>query len=156
MEQNERMLLSSAESFRTSLEAVRTGRAGLNQHRKNLLKKVPKSGDWSRFPRESISLKDIAYLSAAEHHEFALLRGKGEDILFHGVALHCYLDEELIDLLKAHKLELVAHTHPDWGMITPSQNDRSFLKGIGQKKSTIISSITGQELIFGSSLFEDI
>ena len=156
MEQDESMLLRSAESFRISLEAVRTGRAGLNKHRKNLLKKVPKSGDWSRFPRKSISFKDIAYLSAAERHEFALLRGKEEDILFHGVALHCYLDEELIDLLKAHKLELVAHTHPDWGMITPSQNDRSFLKGIGQKKSTIISSITGQELIFGSSLFEDI
>ena len=41
-------------------------------------------------------------------------------------------------------------------MITPSQNDRSFLKGIGQKKSTIVSSITGQEWVFGSSLFEDI
>ena len=156
MGQKKRMFLSSAESFRVSLEAVRTGRAGLNEHRKKILKRVPEPGDWARFPRESISLKDIAYLSAAEHHEFALLRGRQEDILFHGVALHCYLNEELITLLKEHKFELVAHTHPDWDRITPSQNDRSFLKGIGQKNSMIISSITGQMLTFGSSLFEDI
>jgi len=55
-----------------------------------------------------------------------------------------------------YQFELVAHTHPDWDRITPSQNDRSFLKGIGQKNSMIISSITGQMLTFGSSLFEDI
>lgn len=155
MENDKKIPLSSSESLQTSLTAVRLGHTGLDKHRKKLLEKVPESGDWAKFPRGAISFKDIAYLSAAEHHEFALLRGKHEDILFHGVALHCYLDEELIRLLKEHKLELIAHTHPDWGTITPSQNDRNFLRSIGQKKSSIISSITGKELIFSSSLFED-
>ena len=39
-----------------------------------------------------ISIKDIAYLSAATHHEFALLRGKTRDIIVHGVERHCYFN----------------------------------------------------------------
>lgn len=119
-----------------------------------LLERVPKSGDWCSFTYESITSKDIAYLSAATQHEFALLRGKKEDILFHGVELHCFFPEELVNSLKEHKLELVAHTHPDWGIITPSQDDRYFLRYIGQKESTIISYITGTELKFRSNEFE--
>lgn len=113
MEKDETIILSSTESVKTSLEAVRTGRAGLNVHRKKLLQKVSQSGAWANFPRESITTKDIAYLSAATHHEFALLRGKKADIIFHGEELHCTFDKTLINLLKKHKLELVAHTHPD-------------------------------------------
>lgn len=76
--------------------------------------------------------------------------------LFHGVELHCIFPEKLVDFLKEHKLELVAHTHPDWGIIIPSKDDRNFLKRIGQKKSIIISYITGMELQFNSNEFDDI
>ena len=102
-----------------------------------------------------MTVKDVAYLSAATHDEFALLRGKTRDILFHGVECHCTFDIQLIALLKAHKLKLVAHTHPDWGIVTPSQDDREFLKYIGQNKSVIISYITGIEREFSKSLFEN-
>ncbi|MBP3568141.1 MAG: hypothetical protein J6K04_03145 [Lachnospiraceae bacterium] len=156
MKQEENMKLASTESMRISLEAVRTGKAGLNRHRRTLLERVPKSGDWARFPRESITTKDIAYLSAATKHEFALLRGKKEDVLFHGVELECTFNDELMNLLKTHKFELVAHTHPDWVIITPSQNDRNFLRNINQEKSVIISYITGVELEFSSNVYEDI
>ena len=156
MKQEENMKLASTESMRISLEAVRTGKAGLNRHRRTLLERVPKSVDWARFPRESITTKDIAYLSAATKHEFALLRGKKEDVLFHGVELECTFNDELMNLLKTHKFELVAHTHPDWVIITPSQNDRNFLRNINQEKSVIISYITGVELEFSSNVYEDI
>lgn len=156
MEQGENIMLSSTESMRISLKAVREGTAGLNKHRKKLLERVPESGNWARFSKNSITLKDIAFLSAAVQHEFALLRGKQEDILFHGVALHCFFDDELIKLLKEHKFELIAHTHPDWDAIIPSQNDRNFLKVIGQERSIIVSSMTGKERAFGRSIFEDV
>lgn len=156
MEKKENVVLSSSESTKTSLEAVRTGCAGLSVHRKKLLERVPKSGNWCSFPYASITTKDIAYLSAATQHEFALLRGKKEDILFHGVELHCIFPEKLVNSLMEHKLELVAHTHPDWGIIIPSKDDRNFLKRIGQKKSIIISYITGMELQFNSNEFDDI
>lgn len=66
------------------MKAVYDGEAGLNERRKNLLSRVPHSDNWGEFERDSITTKDLAYLSAATHHEFALLRGKRQDILFHG------------------------------------------------------------------------
>ena len=76
-------------------------------------------------------------MSAATHHEFALLRGKSKDILFHGEKEHCYFDEELMDLLKSKKMRLVVHSHPDYNSIEPSLDDRMFLKSINQKEGMI-------------------
>lgn len=149
-------VLSSAASMKISLEAIRNGEAGLTERRKKLLDRVPNSDDWAAFPKDSVSVKDIAYLSAATHHEFALLRGKAKDIIFHGIEMHCNFNEELLELLKARKLRLIAHTHPDFGRIEPSPDDREFLKYIGQKESLIISYITGVEMQFSANIFDDI
>ena len=155
MKNTEEVMLSSTASTKISLEAIRNGEAGLNEKRKKLLERVPNSNDWAALDRDSVTIKDIAYLSAATHHEFALLRGKGKDIVFHGVELHCNFTEELLELLKAHKLYLVAHTHPDYGTVEPSQDDREFLKTIGQNDSIVISYITGIERKFSASLFDE-
>lgn len=148
--------LSSTSSMRTSLKAIYNGEAGLNERRKQLLNRVPNSHDWAAFEYDSISIKDIAYLSAATHHEFALLRGKTKDILFHGVDCHCNIIGEMLELLKQKKLRLIAHTHPDYDEIIPSKDDRLFLKQIGQHESIIISYITGRELTFSANLFENL
>lgn len=58
-------------------------------------------------------------------------------------------------MLKTKKLRLVAHTHPDYGFIEPSADDRDFLKYIEQRKSVIISYITGYEMEFTSNIFDD-
>ena len=73
MNKNESIRLSSTSSMRTSLKAIYNGEAGLNERRKQLLNRVPNSHDWAAFEYHSISIKGIAYLSAATHHEFALL-----------------------------------------------------------------------------------
>lgn len=151
----DKMILSSTASTQTSLEAIRKGEAGLNEKRKRLLERVPSSNDWAAVEKDSVSIKDIAYLSAATHHEFALLRGKGKDIIFHGVEYHCNFTEELLELLKAHKLWLVAHTHPDYGNVEPSPDDREFLRHIGQKDSIVISYISGIERRFSANLFDE-
>lgn len=148
--------LSSAASTRISLKAVYDGEAGLSEKRKQLLMRVPNSNDWAEFALESITAKDIAYLSAATHHEFALLRGKKQDVLFHGTEYHCDITDDMIELLKQGKLYLVAHTHPDYGKIMPSADDRKFLREIGQKKSLLISYITCEELEFTANMFEDV
>ncbi len=154
-EQND-LLLASTESMKNSLEAIIKGQAGLSKRRKRLLSRVPNSGNWVVLREQSIAIKDIAYLSAATQHEFALLRGKRKDILFHGTTYHCEFDGELFDMLKARKLRLIAHTHPDRGIIAPSAADRNFLKIIGQKKSVIISYISGVEKEFTSNVFEEL
>lgn len=126
----DQIILSSSASTRTSLEAIR------NKH--------------------AIAIIDIAYLAAKTGDEFALLRGKSKDIVFHGVQYHCHIDGELLDLLKTKKLRLIAHTHPDHGEVYPSNDDRDFLTYIGQKTSKIISSITGIEHTFAANPFDDI
>lgn len=148
--------LSSSASTRISLKAVYDGEAGLSEKRKKLLMRVPNPDDWAEFALESITTKDIAYLSAATHHEFALLRGKKQDILFHGTNYHCDITDDMIELLKEGKLYLVAHTHPDYGKIKPSADDRKFLQRIGQKKSLIVSYITGAEREFNDNIFENV
>lgn len=118
--------------------------------------RVPNSDDWAEFALQQITTKDIAYLSAATHHEFALLRGKKQDILFHGAKYHCDITDDMIKLLKQGKLCLVAHTHPDYGIVKPSEDDRRFLQQIGQKKSLVISYITGEKREFGSDNYCDL
>ena len=151
----EMIKLSSSLSTRKSLEAIRNGEAGLTERRRNILNRVPHSNDWAAFERDSVSTRDIAYLSAATSHEFALLRGKKKDIVFHGVERHCNFNDDLLELLKVGKLRLIAHTHPDYEMIRPSSDDRSFLKYIHQDESLIVSYITGNEKKFSAYYFED-
>lgn len=55
MEEDE-VVLSSSESMIISLEAIRQGRAGLSSHRKQLLIKVPKTGDWTILPTGSVTI----------------------------------------------------------------------------------------------------
>ncbi len=76
--------LLSTQSMRTSLTYIREGSGGLDEHRQTMLMRVPSSGDWARFPLNHLTMKDLAYLTAKTGHEFAILRGKTEDILFHG------------------------------------------------------------------------
>lgn len=103
------ILLSSEHSLQVSLRSIKNGTAGLNKHRQFLLSKVPDSNTWCCFPKDSIAIKDIAYLSAKTDHEFALLRGKKQDILFHGMKYYCNISGNLVNLLKSGQLRLL-HT----------------------------------------------
>lgn len=149
-------VLSSSKSTRTSLEAIRIGEAGLNKHRQMLLNRVPEPGDFASFPLNKIEIKDLAYLSASQNHEFALLRGKKNDILFHGKEYECNFNEDLEELLINGKFELVAHSHPDKDKIIPSSNDRECIKKLNQKESQIISWYTGEIYTFHADEFEDL
>ena len=130
------------------------GTDGLDKHKQALLDKVPNTGDWANVAKDSVSLRDIAFLSAKTGHEFALLNGKKNDILFHGNTTECFFDDDLVDMLKSGKITLYAHSHPDYKKIIASTNDRKFLKNIGQTESLIISWITGEIRSFTSNEFD--
>lgn len=149
----EDLILSSSNSTRISLYAVRQGKAGLDEHRKKILDRIPNSGDWACFEHDSIVLKDLAYLSAKTGDEFALLRGKKEDILFHGTKIKCSFYGLLYDMLMSHKLALIGHSHPGEDDPVASSDDRSVLRTIGQKSSFIISGRTGRITEYTWSLF---
>lgn len=148
------LILSSTKSMQTSLQAIRNGNAGLDDHRQSILNRVPESGDWASFKHESIILKDLAYLTAKTGDEFALLRGKKEDILFHGDSRNCAFDGTLVDMLMAHKLSIVGHSHSVEPIPKPLGNDREALELIGQAKSTVISAMSGICIDFSADSFE--
>ena len=147
--------LESSRSMEISLEAIREGEAGLNSHRQSMLNRTPEMGDFASFSLESLELKDLAYLTAKTGHEFAILRGKDVDILFHGDSRHCQFPETLAQLMIDHKLEIVGHSHPGEDDPTPSPADRQALLSIGQKKSVVISGRTGRMREFGQNPFDD-
>lgn len=150
--------LASEESTRISLQYIREQRDGLNKHRESLLSRVPEQESWAVFTLNSIEDKDLAYLSAATGDEFALLRGKNQDILYRGNPLHCHIekDELLMDLLDGHKIRLECHSHPDFETIIPSQDDRDFIASFGQETSRIVSSYTGKVITFHANRFDDL
>lgn len=138
------IVLSSTHSTQISLDAIRHGKAGLNEHRKGLLDRVPNQGDDAEFEAGSIELKDLAYLTAMTGDEFAILRGKDKDVLWHGTPVECDVLPKYEDDLLAHRLELYGHSHPGEPIPIVSADDRLFLRHIGQKKTFLVSGMTGR------------
>ena len=152
--EKDHLLLESTKSTQTSLESIRNGDAGLNAHRQALIGRVPETGDWAKFKLNSIELLDLAYLTAATGHEFALLRGKREDVLFHGAPRECNFEGALEGMLLNRQLVLLGHSHPGEPDPEPSPADRAVLRRIGQSKSTVISGMTGRTKDFTNDPFE--
>lgn len=150
------MELQSAQSMRVSLESIRRGEGGLDAHRTIMLQRVPEPGDWARFPLEHLQMKDLAYLTAKTGHEFAILRGKSEDILFHGNATRCTFDDVLEHMLLSGKLRIFGHSHPGEEFPSASHEDRKALRQIGQNSSRLISARTGIETVFTQDRYETI
>ena len=146
MEENKvtELTIASSASTKVSLESIRLGKAGLDAHRQVMIIRVPNTGDWARFEHGSLELKDLAYLTAKTGDEFALLRGKKEDILFHGGRTNCTFVGVIYNNLLEHKLELIGHSHPGEDDPVASSDDRAVLRLIGQKSSFIISGRTGR------------
>ena len=140
----EEVILASTNSTITSLDAIHYGKAGLDEHRKKMLDRIPKTGDWAKFEFDSVDIKDLAYLTAKTGDEFALLRGKKEDILFHGSRTNCSFQGIVYDMMIDHKLKLIGHSHPGEDDPIASADDRSVLRTIGQKSSLIISGRTAR------------
>ena len=157
-EWNKRLLIrqpGSSASFKRSLQEISEGKAGLDKRRQNMLNRLPESGSYHRYERESIQVRDLAYLSAATDNEFALFRSKTEDIIIRGDKSSCdmipkALEQEIID----RHYEWVAHSHVDKGALKPSPEDRKTLSNIGQKKSKLIG-LDGTEMEYTVSVFDD-
>ncbi len=139
-----------------SLQAIRNGSAGLDARRKSMLARVSNTGDWASFGLETLTTKDVAYLTAYTGHEFAILRGKHKDILLHGDSYHCDFCDILYNMLLNKKVEIFCHSHPGEEYPTPSIEDRDTLKAIGQSRSIIISGLTGFEVVFSVNMFDDV
>ncbi|MBR4474454.1 MAG: hypothetical protein IKS55_12550 [Oscillospiraceae bacterium] len=154
MSNNLQIELASSHSMRVSLLSIANGSAWLNQKRQNMLSRAPEPGDWSRFSLGALEMEDLAYLTAATGHEFAILRGKNDDFLFHGSSRGCQFCDELEQMLKSHHVEIYGHSHPGEERPIPSKEDRNALLQLGQKSSRLISGLSGKIYEFTADEFE--
>lgn len=141
--------------MRVSLASIRDGFGGLDARRQSMLNRVPDRGDWAKFKRNHLDMKDLAYLTAKTNDEFAILRGKSEDILFHGDNSRCTFDDVLVEMLLSKRFIIVGHSHPGEDPPVPSQQDRDTLKKIGQSNSQLVSGLTGTIITFSVDMFND-
>ena len=116
--------------------------------------KVPTSGDYAKFEIGTLELIDLAYLSAKTGDEFAILRGKHEDVLFHGTPIRCTFKGELGEGLVSHRYVLIGHSHPGEDVPEPSLLDRALLREIGQLKSEVVSGRTGRIVKYTNDFYD--
>ena len=105
------MRTEDQETMKILLEMLKIGEIGLNDHRSRMLQRAPESGDWAAFQQE-IDPADIVWLAAKTGDCFAILRGRGCDILLHGQKTEIIYDGLLDDMQKEGKLKLAARCHP--------------------------------------------
>lgn len=156
MDSQRNIKIDSPKSFRKSLEYIGAGKAGLDSKRTSIANKIPNSGDYCYLPVNTISDRDMAYLSAYFGHELSLFRSKTHDVLLHGTvdktrAPTLSLDKELC----SGKYKWVSHTHVVKADLVPSPEDRQTLKKLNQKKNRLISGIDGSYTDFTQNMFED-
>ena len=146
-------MAGNTKSYKRSLMDIASGKAGLNKKRQNILNRLPEAGAFFRYPKDTLSIRDLAYLSAATDDEFALFRSKSEDIIIRGTDRSCDVAGELGEEIVSKKYEWVAHSHTDKGQLVASIADRETLKRLGQKKSVIVG-VDGEECEFYQSPFD--
>ena len=154
-EWNKRLNISSpgsTKSYKRSLKDISEGKAGLDQRRTNILNTLSNNGDYHRYKKNTISTRDLAYLSAAADVEFALFRSKNEDILVRGTSRDCNIAGDLGNEIIEHGYEWVAHSHVDRGILTPSPEDRETLRRLKQRESILVG-IDGREVKYDDSMF---
>lgn len=144
---------SSTKSMKRSLDSIRQGKAGLDKRRQGLLSRLPSSGDYIKLDKDTISTRDLAYLSAATGNEFSLFRGKKHDVLIRGTPRSCDVVGDLADEIETKGYEWIAHSHVDGGPLVASLDDRNTLQKLHQKKSIIVGP-DGVEAEFGESIFD--
>ena len=73
----------------------------------------------------------------------------------HGIRNHCVFSEDLSEMLIKGQLKLYGHSHPGERFPMPSYDDRETLRLIGQKRSRLVSAVTGREIEFSDNAFNE-
>lgn len=132
--------IASRESqYKAYLANLSSGDITLRKKQKEVLKKVPKAGDWNYFRNKEVDIKDLAALTAATGDEFALFAGKNGKIVIHGNSMKWNIPEEAWNEIKNNQMIWIAHSHPTITKLRESPEDIETLKLFTwQKKSSII------------------
>jgi hypothetical protein len=133
--------------------------AGLSTRQQVLLNDLPHTGAEIIVKRSSVSMTDLAALSAATGDEFALFTKKGNRLVVRGDKGHVYIGKNRAVTLNEEGYRFSGHTHTTLhhnGMeLTPSGGDYEILGYFDQEYSSIYN-IKGQQQKYRNHLREDL
>lgn len=115
----------------------------LNNRQQALLKMLPGFGSTAIVPKSGVSMADLAALTAATGHEFAMFTKGGERMIMRGSAIETPVDVKLANQLRDEGYRWSGHTHPgtDNSSLLPSSGDHDILDVFGQERSEIYNSL---------------
>lgn len=119
---------SEKSQYREYLSSLKDGKVTLLSEQQKLLNKVPKAGDWAKVRKKQVNTKDLAALTAATGHEFAIFTGKNSKILIHGSAKTWHIPGEAWKIIEENRYEWTSHSHPTISKIMSSPEDRKTLE----------------------------
>ena len=97
-----------------------------------------------------MDVKDLAALTAATGHEFAIFTGASSKILVHG-ATKWHIPHDAWQIIKENQYEWTAHSHPTFTVLRASPEDRETLKMFTWQEKSIIINLMGETLEFTAS-----
>ena len=107
--------------------------------------------------KRSVSMKDLAAITAHENVEFAMFTKNNKRLIIRGGRNDVDVNENKMKELARQGYKWSGHTHPVTNPkeLLPSEGDRAVLKASGKKRSAVYSS-TGRKYIFGINEDDDL
>ena len=84
---------------------------------------IPDKGQWIELRKKQVDVKDLAALTAATGHEFAIFTGASSKILVHGTSKSWHIPHEAWNIIKENQYEWTAHSHPTYTKLEESDED---------------------------------
>lgn len=114
----------------------------LNNRQKKLLDRLLDIGSRALVRKNSVSMSDLAALTAETKAEFAMFTCGSRRLIIRGDDRCVYIEEAEVERLIAQGYKWSGHTHPGYNM-SASVADADFLKRFGQSRS-VIYNISGE------------
>lgn len=132
-------IASERSQYQEYLKSLKDGKVTLRSNQKKILDMIPQKGDWAEVRKKQIDTKDLAALTAATGHEFALFTGKNSKIIMHGSSVTWHIPKDAWDIINENKYEWTSHSHPTVTNLKASSSDIDTLERFTwQEKSSII------------------
>lgn len=114
----------------------------LNNRQKEILKKLPQYDSRALVPKKSVSMTDLAALTAKTGDEYAMFTKENNRLIIRGNAISVNINEEQAKILAAQGYKWSGHTHPgtDFFCLEASDGDLKIFYCFSQKNMAIYNS----------------
>ncbi len=143
-------IASEQSQYRDYLKSLKEGKVTLRSNQQKILDKIPEPGTWTELRKKQIDVKDLAALTAATGHEFAIFTGNSSKILVHGTSKSWHIPHDAWDIIKENQYEWTAHSHPTFTKLEESDEDIKTLSLFTWQKKSVIIDLEGKTHEFTS------